>query len=168
MKRIILFLGTLSVLGSISQSCSNDRDEEVVKQIEAQDFSSPNYIKSLMIGKWKGVSSSNNGNLWISLEEIYPNQVVWNTYYEFNEDGSYTFKPYTRENDESLNQNGTYTIVGATATDNAILTLTHKVGDNTFNTTIVLTGYENGIVDFYELSGLYPTGKKYYKFRKEK
>lgn len=164
MKKAILLFGLLCLSGVGTVSCSRDNDEAVVT--EKEDFTNANYIKKLMVGKWDGAASSFDGESWYNFESVTNSGYI--TYYKINTDGTYLYKPFTKTDDNSYNENGTYTIIPASSTNNAILRLSHKYsgGEQTFTTDLVLLSYKDKEVVFRQVSILSPTGLYYYKFKK--
>lgn len=161
MKRTITILAVaFATLGIISTSCSSsdNRDEQIQ---EKQDFTNTNYIKSLLLGKWIRTEVK------LSQGWSTDNESGWESNYEFKADGTYSYKPYTKNNDSSLNKGGTYKITPATTGENATLTLSYSAFGNNFTDTIYLVRYENGIVEITQKSITTGTGELRERFKKQ-
>lgn len=138
MRKIFTVLSLSAItMGTVFTSCSSsgNRDEQVQ---EKQDFTNANYIKGLMLGKWKYFSHESSPGIWI--------ETVYNSYFIFNSDDTYTFKSITSEE----LQNGTYKIYGATSTTDAVLILkyTDKFGNH--ERSIKLKALNGNVVTIYE------------------
>lgn len=137
MKKFILF-SALSLLASPIINCSaNDEEIEVVNNFENAD-----YIKSQMVGKWNywGHFSSDTNSWWYGGDYN-------KSYFNFKADETYAY----RSAGSSL-QSGTYTIIPATKTDNAVLYLNYKENSKTYVRTIYLKSLEGKIVTIRESS----------------
>lgn len=153
MKKMVLFLVLALNAGNFLTSCSN-RDEDPTVQPEKQDFTNANYIKSTMQGTWVQLQYSYDG------ETYQANN--WNNKYVFSAD-NYTFTPYNGEY-PSLNDSGPYTITPVVGNANAILKLTKK---NNYIHNLTLLDYSGGIVTTSEPDVTSPTGKLYFKYKKQ-
>lgn len=163
MKKVFLFLALSMATMTTITSCSKDREEVSVKK---DDFTNSDYIKRIMVGKWVGVASSQDGTSWHNYTDL-PGTTPYTTYYKFENNNKYLFKPYTAKNDTSFNEEGDYAITPATSENNAILKLTHTYQGEAHSNELILLDYKDGVVTFLETNILSPTGKFYYKYRKE-
>lgn len=136
-----------------STSCSS-REDEPTTQPEKQDFTNANYIKSTMQGTWVQFQYSYDGAAYQSNN--------WNNKYVFSGD-NYTFTPYNGEY-PSLNDAGPYTITPVVGNANAMLKLTKK---NNYIHNLTLLDYSGGIVTTSEPDVTSPTGKLYFKYKKQ-
>lgn len=163
MKKSLLFSALIG-FAVLTQNCSND-DNRNDDPTEQQDFTNSKYIKSLMIGNWKMIAANYDGN-WHNTSTL-PGLPEEQSTYNFSENGSYVYKPYTKLDDNSMNESGTYTITAATNTINAKLNLKYSYNGTERTRTIILENYNDGIVEFSEISVICTTGTCKYKFQKQ-
>lgn len=153
MKKTILLLALAFTAGNFVTSCSS-RDDEPVTQPEKQDFTNANFIKSTMQGTWIQSQFSYDGVSYKTND--------WNNKYVFTGD-NYAFTPYNAEY-PSLNDSGSYTVVPVAGNTNAMLKLAKK---NNYIHNLTLLDFSNGIVTTSEPDISSPTGKMYYKYKKQ-
>lgn len=131
----ICFFAAVTLV-SVNCSSGNENVEP------ANDFANTEYIKSQMIGKWNywGHLSPTTGTWWYSGD-------VYKWYFEFKGNGTYSCKDLSSEI-----QNGTYTILPATKTDNPVLYLNYKEGTKDKSRKIILKKLEGKSAVIYESS----------------
>lgn len=135
-KLLLLSVITFSTLATTNCSSKDDEDEI------ANNFENADYIKSQMVGKWNYWGhNSPSCNCWVYSGDIYK----W--YFDFKSDNTYTNKSLA-----STIETGTYTVVPATKTDNAILYLNYKVGSQNKQRKIYLKNLEGKTATIYESS----------------
>ncbi len=154
MKKLFFF-AIITCLSVITlTSCSSGRDDDPVVQPEKQDFTNANFIKATMQGTWIQVQFSYDGSTYRAND--------WNNKYVISGD-NYTYTPYNGEF-PNLIESGSYSIVPVTGDNNAVLKLNHS---NNYVHHLTLLDYSGGIVTTSEPDATSPTGRLYFKFKKQ-
>ena len=157
-KLIILALG----LTLTNCSSSNDREETPT---EVQDFTNATFLKSTLVGTWK-LTHTNYSGTWSSVTTL-PGTAQYESNYSFKADDTYNYKPFTNPTNNTLNESGKFSVIPATKTYNAKLTLNYSYNGTPKTRTIILQNYKDGVVEIAENNISCPSGTCYERFKKQ-